>query len=124
MQNAAVTWFAVTAEAASKRSVPSGLVVRPSKGPRRSNRSARPEWGCSRVRLQQKLHRNGSSTVLTIARPILAVTEWLPGQIVIVEVLEDKSLRVRLPCERDFQPMRPARVVLDADEPPRPLKLL
>jgi len=52
----------------------------------------------------QKLCRNGSSTVVTIPRPILYALDWLPGQVVIIEVLEDKSIRVRVPEQADFRP--------------------
>lgn len=43
----------------------------------------------------QKLVRNGNSTQLTIPRPVLMHLGWLPGDPVIVELLEDKTLHVR-----------------------------
>lgn len=52
----------------------------------------------------QNLTRNGSSTALTIVRPVMRHLGWIPGQSVIVEVLDDDTLRVRLPRVEDFGP--------------------
>lgn len=65
------------------------------------------------MRAIQKLMRNGTSTVVTIPRPVLIHLGWLPGQMVILEVLEDQSIRVRLPHEVDFTPVKPPRLVFD-----------
>jgi antitoxin component of MazEF toxin-antitoxin module len=46
------------------------------------------------MRSHQKLVRNGNSTQVTIPRPILTHLGWLPGEMIVVELLEDKSLRV------------------------------
>lgn len=43
----------------------------------------------------QKLIRNGTSTVVTIPRPVLMALDWLPGMPVVLEVLEDRSIRLR-----------------------------
>lgn len=64
----------------------------------------------------QKLVRNGNSTQVTIPRQLLGELEWLPGQGVIVETLEDKSLHIRLPQPEDFSPLR-ARRVLELETP-------
>ena len=61
----------------------------------------------------QKLYRNGGSTVVSIPRPILFALDWLPGQLVIIEVLEDKSLHLRLPRTDDLGPRMPPRLVFD-----------
>lgn len=46
------------------------------------------------MRSHQKLVRNGNSTQVTIPRPILTHLGWLPGEMIVVELLEDRSLRV------------------------------
>lgn len=69
------------------------------------------------MRALQKLIRNGSSTVVTIPRSILIALGWLPGQPIIVEVLEDRSLRIRLPTEADVAPKAAPRIVLDGQMP-------
>lgn len=66
------------------------------------------------MRALQKLCRNGNATSVTIPRPVLFHLGWVPGQAVIVDVLEDKTLHVRLPNERDFGPILSSRVVSDA----------
>jgi hypothetical protein len=72
------------------------------------------------MRALQKLTRNGSSTCVVIARPILIALGWLPGQAVIVDVLEDKTLRVRLPEVADLSPIRASRFVLEPMTPVKP----
>lgn len=69
------------------------------------------------MRALQKLTRNGSSVCVTVARPVLIWLGWLPGQTVIVEVLEDKSLRIRLPEVEDLHPQRQPRIVLQPEFP-------
>lgn len=44
------------------------------------------------MRAWQKLVRNGNSTQVTIARPILTALGWLPGELVSVELLENQTL--------------------------------
>jgi len=46
------------------------------------------------MRSHQKLVRNGNSTQVTIVRPMLTFLGWLPGELIVVELLEDKSLHV------------------------------
>lgn len=58
------------------------------------------------MRAVQKLVRNGNSTQITIPRSILIHLGWIQGQLVVLDVLEDKSIVVRVPCERDFAPPR------------------
>jgi antitoxin component of MazEF toxin-antitoxin module len=65
------------------------------------------------VRALQKLTRNGNSTMVTIPRAVLIHLDWLPGEAVILEVLEDKSIRLRRPRDGDFAPVRMPRVTLD-----------
>jgi len=63
------------------------------------------------MRALQKLVRNGNSTQITIARQILVTLGWLPGESVILELLEDQTLRVRRPQESDFAPtMKPQMI--------------
>lgn len=57
------------------------------------------------MRALQKLTRNGNSTSVTLPRPLLFHLGWLPGESIILELLEDNSVRLRRPCERDFAPL-------------------
>jgi len=68
----------------------------------------------------QKLVRNGNSTQITIPRTVLYHLGWLPGQAVILEVLEDKSILIRPPRETDFAP---SRMLPTAIVEPAPVKL-
>lgn len=65
------------------------------------------------MRALQKLTRNGSSTTVTIPRAVLIHLGWLTGEMIVLEVLEDQSVRVRRPTEADFAPKRTPRLVLD-----------
>lgn len=65
-------------------------------------------------RALQKLTRNGNSTSITIPRAVLFALGWLPGQSVVIELLENKTLLVRLPNERDFGVQASPRVFYDA----------
>lgn len=49
-----------------------------------------------------KLVRCGGATHVTIPRAALFYLGWLPGEQVILELLEDKSVRIRKPCHDDF----------------------
>jgi antitoxin component of MazEF toxin-antitoxin module len=69
------------------------------------------------MRALQKLVRNGNSTQVSIPRATLQWLEWLPGEAVIIETLEDKSIRIRRPAADEFLPKRPARMVFDASLP-------
>lgn len=47
------------------------------------------------MRAFQKLVRNGNATAVTIPRAVLFHLHWLPGDYVLLEVQEDKSIRIR-----------------------------
>jgi len=72
------------------------------------------------MRALQKLVRNGNSTQVTIPRPALFWLGWLPGEAVILEVLENKSLLIRRPASDEFMPNRAKTVVLDRELPYTP----
>jgi antitoxin component of MazEF toxin-antitoxin module len=65
------------------------------------------------MRALQKLTTRGNSTGVSIPRTILHRLGWLPGESVIIEVLEDDSVRVRRPCERDFAPLGAPRLFMN-----------
>lgn len=52
-------------------------------------------------RALQKLVRNGNSTQVAIARPLLIDLGWLPGEFVIVELQPDNTLRIVRPNVED-----------------------
>lgn len=54
------------------------------------------------MRALQRLVRNGHATQVTIPKAILIHLGWLPGEDVIVDVLEDKTLHIRRPETKDF----------------------
>lgn len=54
------------------------------------------------MRALQRLVRNGNATGVNIPRQILIHLGWLPGQDVIVEVLENGTLHLRRPDAEDF----------------------
>jgi antitoxin component of MazEF toxin-antitoxin module len=64
-------------------------------------------------RAMQKLVRNGNAVGVSIPRPILITLGWLPGQLIVIELLDDDSLRLRLPVERDVAPLGAPRIVYD-----------
>lgn len=66
------------------------------------------------MRWLQKLVRNGNSTQITIPRQLLGHLGWLPGEPVIVEVLEDKTVALRRPQESDFAPKRLHPTLIDS----------
>lgn len=68
------------------------------------------------MRALQKLTRNGSSTAVTIPRTLLHTLGWLPGEAIILELLEDRSVRIRRPVERDFAPVGAPRLTFS--DPP------
>lgn len=47
------------------------------------------------MRAIQKLVRNGNSTQFTLPRVMLIHLEWIPGDSVIVDMLEDGSIRLQ-----------------------------
>lgn len=44
------------------------------------------------MRVLQKLVRNGHSTQLTLPKTMLIQLGWIPSDIVVIEVLEDKTI--------------------------------
>jgi antitoxin component of MazEF toxin-antitoxin module len=65
------------------------------------------------MRAEQKLVRNGSATGVTIPKVILIHLGWLPGERIVVELLEDKTIRLRRPDERDYGPIKAPRMIYD-----------
>jgi antitoxin component of MazEF toxin-antitoxin module len=63
------------------------------------------------MRALQKLVKNGNSTQVTIPRTMLITLGWITGESVMLELLEDGSLRLRRPVERDFAPVGAPRLV-------------
>ena len=70
------------------------------------------------MRAVQKLVRNGNSTQVTILRPMLVWLGWLPGESVVVEVLEDKTLLVRKLELRELAPRQMRPTLIEAAEDP------
>lgn len=69
------------------------------------------------MRALQKLVANGNSTQVTIQRALLAWLGWLPGEAVIVEVTEDKTVIIRKPAPNEFLTPHARPVVLDRTLP-------
>jgi antitoxin component of MazEF toxin-antitoxin module len=69
------------------------------------------------MRCLQKLCRCGNSTHFAIPRPALFWLGWLPGEQVIFELLEDKSIRVRKPTSDDFAAKGAASIKLETSMP-------
>jgi len=65
------------------------------------------------MRAEQKLVRHGNATGVSIPKQILVYLGWLPGERVVIELLEDMSLRLRLRDESDFARIRAPRLVYD-----------
>lgn len=68
------------------------------------------------MRARQKLVRNGNSTAVNIPRQMLIHLGWLPGEEMVVEVLEDNSIRIRRMVERDFAPIAAPRLLFEDRE--------
>lgn len=66
------------------------------------------------MRALQRLVRNGNSTTITIPRVMLVSIGWLPGEYVVLELLDDHSVRVRRPEERDIAPLGKPRMLAEA----------
>ena len=64
------------------------------------------------MRVLQKLVRCGNATHVSVPRPMMLYLGWLPGHRVIVELLEDKSIRLRMPSADEFamQGMKPVQL--------------
>jgi antitoxin component of MazEF toxin-antitoxin module len=65
------------------------------------------------MRALQKLVKNGNAIAVSIPRPLLVHLGWLPGESIIIELLEDDSIRLRRPVERDFAPQGAPRLIHD-----------
>ena len=68
------------------------------------------------VRWFQKLCRHGNSTAVSIPRPLLFHLGWVSGEWLVIEPLEDDSVRLRRPVQRDFEAHAP-RHVFHVDPP-------
>lgn len=55
----------------------------------------------------QRISRVGGSSCVVIQKPIMRHLGWITGQSVIVEVLDDDTLRVRKPTVDDLGPQIP-----------------
>ena len=64
--------------------------------------------------------KNGNASVVTIPRRILRALGWQLGDFVVPEVLEDRTVRYRLPTLRDVQPDRLAPFLPAIDAPKTP----
>lgn len=69
------------------------------------------------MRALQKLVRNGNSTHVAIPRTVLVWLGWLPGEPIILEVAENKTIILRRPAPDEFTPKRSMSVVLDGAMP-------
>lgn len=65
------------------------------------------------MRTLQKLVRNGNSTQISIPRQILTHLGWLTGTYIVLELLEDDTIRLRPPGRDEFAPRKQKIVVLD-----------
>lgn len=65
------------------------------------------------MRALLKIVRNGNSAQVTIPRAMLLHCGLIPGQPIIVEVLEDRSIHIRVPVEADVAPRRAKMLWLD-----------
>jgi antitoxin component of MazEF toxin-antitoxin module len=63
-------------------------------------------------RVMKQLMKHGTGVAVGIPRPLLYELNWLCGQNVIVELLEDRSaVVVRKPRLEDFGPTTPPRLI-------------
>lgn len=69
------------------------------------------------MRQLQKLQRCGNSTHVAVPKQALAWLGWLPGEAILFELLENKTVVFRKPTESDFAPKKPRPVVLEAALP-------
>jgi hypothetical protein len=62
------------------------------------------------MRAVQKLVKNGNSTQVTILRQMLVALGWLPGEVVVVELQENSTLKIYKPRleEQAVKQMRPS----------------
>lgn len=69
------------------------------------------------MRARIKLRLDGTSTVITVPRPILIHMGWLPGEELIVELLEDNTLHARRFTAADIPPVGGPRMLYDFVDP-------
>ena len=69
------------------------------------------------MRRLQKLIRNGNSTMVTISPQVLAWLGWVPGQLIVVELTENKRIVVREPVDGEFLPHQTIALTLGASMP-------
>jgi antitoxin component of MazEF toxin-antitoxin module len=69
------------------------------------------------MRRLQKLVRCGNSTHVTLSPQMTTWLGWLPGESVIVELTENKTVVIRRPSADDFAPKRMVAVLLDGSMP-------
>ncbi len=63
------------------------------------------------MRNQQRLMKHGNSTAVSVSRSFLYALNWVCGQAIMVELLEDRSgMLVRLPRMEDFGSIIPPRL--------------
>lgn len=68
-------------------------------------------------RLLQHLYKHGNATGVTIPRAMLFATGWLPGEAIIIELLEgNQAVLVRRPTLADFPNIEAPRFVREAAE--------
>lgn len=63
------------------------------------------------MRALQKLVRNGNATRVAIPRQLLIHLGWLPGEMLTVELLEDRTIRLRRPVLADLAPLGPPQLL-------------
>lgn len=55
----------------------------------------------------QRISRNGSCSCVIIQKAVMRHLGWITGQSVVVEVLDDNTLRIRKPTYEDLGPQVP-----------------
>lgn len=66
------------------------------------------------MRAMQKLVKHGNATAVSIPRALLIHLGWFCGEWIILELLEDNSIRMRRPELRDVQPVGLPRLIKDS----------
>lgn len=72
------------------------------------------------MRALQRLVRNSNSTAVSIPKVMLIHLGWFVGEFVVIELLEDNTLRLRRPCEQDIAPLGAPRIIHDGPAPKTP----
>lgn len=65
------------------------------------------------MRSLQKIVRNGNASHVAIPRQAMFWLGWLPGEAIVLEVLEDRSVRLRRPAADEFLPKHMPILKLD-----------